>query len=60
MIATVRAVARHDAALIGDGVDGGRLLPPERVRIATALPTDAQDVVVNVAPRRARGRNSLT
>lgn len=31
------AIARHYAALLPDGVDGVRLLPPERVRIATQM-----------------------
>ena len=50
-----RALARHYAALVGDGVSGVRLLSPERVRIATALQTDADDVVVGVSVRRALG-----
>jgi CubicO group peptidase (beta-lactamase class C family) len=54
-IATARAVARHYAALIGGGVAGVRLLPPARVRLATALQTDAPDVVLGVAPRWALG-----
>jgi CubicO group peptidase (beta-lactamase class C family) len=54
-IATARAVARHYAALIGEGVDGVRLLPPERVRVATALQTDARDVVLDSTPRKALG-----
>ena len=41
--------------MIGDGVDGVRLLPPERVRLATALQTDAEDVVLGFAPRKALG-----
>jgi CubicO group peptidase (beta-lactamase class C family) len=41
--------------LVGDGVHGARLLPPERVRIATVLQTDAPDVVLDTAPRRASG-----
>jgi hypothetical protein len=36
-------------------VGGVRLLPPERVRVATALQTDAQDVVLGFAPRKALG-----
>jgi CubicO group peptidase (beta-lactamase class C family) len=46
---------RHYAALIGDRVEGIRLLPPERVRIATTPQTDAQDVVLNAAHRKALG-----
>lgn len=43
MITTARSLARHYAALCGDGVDGIRLLPAERVKIASALQTDAPD-----------------
>lgn len=42
MICSARALARHYAALCGE-VDGVRLLPPERVTIATALQTNAPD-----------------
>ena len=35
-IMTARAVARHYAALLPGGVDGVELLPPARVRLATA------------------------
>jgi CubicO group peptidase (beta-lactamase class C family) len=45
MITTARALARHYAALCGDGVHGVRLLSPERVRIASALQTDGPDQV---------------
>jgi CubicO group peptidase (beta-lactamase class C family) len=45
MVTTARSLARHYAALIGDGVDGVRLLSPERMKIATALQTDAGDQV---------------
>ncbi|HEX8032209.1 MAG TPA: serine hydrolase domain-containing protein [Ktedonobacterales bacterium] len=45
LFTTARSLARHYAALIGDGVDGVRLLPPERVRIATALATDGPDQI---------------
>ena len=40
---TARGLARVYAALIGDGVDGVRLLPPERVRQATTLEVDGLD-----------------
>jgi len=33
---SARAIARHYAALLPGGVDGVALLPPERVREATA------------------------
>jgi CubicO group peptidase (beta-lactamase class C family) len=45
-IATARAVARHYAALVGDGVDGRRLLPPSRVAEASAVQTAADDMVL--------------
>lgn len=54
-IMTARALARHYAALVGDGVGGVRLLSPERVRIATTLQTDAEDVVLGLPVRRALG-----
>jgi CubicO group peptidase (beta-lactamase class C family) len=53
-IMSARAVARHYAALIGE-VDGVRLLPPERVAIATALQTDAQDLVLGLPTRKGLG-----
>lgn len=54
-IMNARALARHYAALVGDGVGGVRLLPPERVRIATALQTDADDVVLGMPVRKSLG-----
>jgi CubicO group peptidase (beta-lactamase class C family) len=45
-VANARALARVYAALVGDGVDGVRLLSPERVRIASQMQTDAMDVVI--------------
>jgi CubicO group peptidase (beta-lactamase class C family) len=36
-IMTARAIARHYAALLPDGVDGVELLPPHRVHLATEL-----------------------
>ena len=36
-VMSARAVARHYAALLPGGVDGVELLPPERVRRATAV-----------------------
>ncbi|MHB8645205.1 MAG: serine hydrolase domain-containing protein [Thermomicrobiales bacterium] len=54
-IMNARALARHYAALVGDGVDGVRLLSPERVKIATALQTDADDVVLGMPVRKALG-----
>ena len=40
---TARSLARVYASLIGDGVDGVRLLPPDRVCQATALRVDGPD-----------------
>ena len=40
-IMNARGIARHYAALIGDGVDGVRLLSPETVRAATTLTSPA-------------------
>jgi CubicO group peptidase (beta-lactamase class C family) len=54
-MATARALARHYAAWIGDGVAGVRLLPPDRVRLATTVQTEAPDAVFDFAPRKALG-----
>ncbi len=54
-IMNARALARHYAALVGDGVSDVRLLSPERVRIATALQTDADDLVLGTPVRRGLG-----
>jgi CubicO group peptidase (beta-lactamase class C family) len=54
-IMSARALARHYAALIGDGVDGIRLLPPERARIATALQIEGKDATLQTFVRRALG-----
>ena len=54
-IMSARALARHYAALVGNGVDGVRLLTPERVQTATALQTDAKDVVIGLPMRRGLG-----
>lgn len=54
-IMNARALARHYASLIGDGVDGIRLLPPERVRIATALQIEGKDATLQRFVRRALG-----
>ena len=40
---TARSLARVYASLIGDGVDGVRLLPPDRVRQATTLEVEGLD-----------------
>lgn len=54
-IMNARALALHYAALIGEGVDGVRLLTRERVRIATTLQMEADDLVLGVAGRKALG-----
>ncbi len=54
-IMNARSLAHHYAALVGDGVDGVWLLPPERVRIATTLQTEARDVVLGLPIRRGLG-----
>ncbi len=53
-IMSARALARHYAALIGE-VDGVRLLPAERIAVATALQTDATDLVIGVPTRKGLG-----
>jgi CubicO group peptidase (beta-lactamase class C family) len=53
-IMSARALARHYAALIGE-VDGVRLLPAERVAVATALQTDATDLVIGMPTRKGLG-----
>ncbi len=54
-ITNARSLARHYAALIGNGVDGVRLLPPDRVRQATALQVDGKDAVLGTTIRRGLG-----
>jgi len=54
-VANARSLARMYASLVGDGVDGRRLLSRERVAIATTLQTDAEDVVVKAAWPKAMG-----
>jgi CubicO group peptidase (beta-lactamase class C family) len=54
-IANARALARHYASLVGDGVDGVRLLPPERVRTATVVQTEAMDDVFGRPIRKGLG-----
>jgi CubicO group peptidase (beta-lactamase class C family) len=54
-IANARSLARHYAGLIGDGVDGVRLLPPERVRIATTVQTEAVDTILGRPIRKGLG-----
>ncbi len=54
-ITNARALARHYAGLIGDGVGGALLLPPERVRAATALQFEGIDVVLGTPGRKGLG-----
>lgn len=54
-ITSARALARHYAALIGDGVGGVRLLSPETIRQATELQTEQVDVVLGEAQPRGLG-----
>lgn len=53
-IMNARSLARHYAALIGE-VDGVRLLPAERIAIATALQTSEQDRVIGFPVRKGLG-----
>ncbi len=53
-IMTARALARHYAALVSE-VDGVRLLPPGRIVRATALQTDAVDLVIGAPTRKGMG-----
>lgn len=54
-IMNARSLARHYAALVGDGVYGVRLLTQDRVKIATTLQTDADDLVLGMPGRKALG-----
>lgn len=54
-IMTARAVGRHYAALSGSLADGPQLLTADRLRLATALQTDAVDLVLGTAGRKALG-----
>jgi CubicO group peptidase (beta-lactamase class C family) len=54
-IMNARSLARHYAALIGEGVEGVRLLPEERVVQATALQTDDTDLVTGLPSPKALG-----
>jgi CubicO group peptidase (beta-lactamase class C family) len=54
-IANARSLARHYAALVGDGVDGVRLLPAERIRTATTVQTEAPDLVLGREIRKGLG-----
>jgi CubicO group peptidase (beta-lactamase class C family) len=52
---TARSLARLYAALIGDGIDGVRLLSPDRVRLATALRAEGLDASSGMPLRFALG-----
>ncbi|MDQ6602455.1 MAG: beta-lactamase family protein [Chloroflexota bacterium] len=54
-IMNARALAQHYAALVGDGVQGVRLLTPNRVEIATTLQSGADDLVTGMPGRKALG-----
>lgn len=54
-VANARSLARLFAGLVGNGVDGRRLLPPERVAVASTLQTAAMDVVAGAAWPKALG-----
>jgi CubicO group peptidase (beta-lactamase class C family) len=54
-IANARSLARHYASLVGDGMDGVRLLPPERIRAATTVQTEAMDGVLGRPIRKGLG-----
>ena len=55
IIGTARSLARMYAALIGDGVDGVRILPADRVAVATTLQTEATDRTLGRPIRKALG-----
>lgn len=46
MLASARAIARVYASLIGDGVDGVRMLPPHRIAQATTVQRWSMDEVI--------------
>jgi CubicO group peptidase (beta-lactamase class C family) len=54
-IMNARSLARHYAALTGNTGDGPQLLPPERLRLASALLVDERDLVLGVPVRWALG-----
>lgn len=54
-VTNARTVARHYAALVGDGVDGVRLLTKERVATATALQTEEKDLTLGLPLRKGLG-----
>lgn len=54
-IMSARAAARVYAALVGEGVDGVRLLSPERVAQVTALQTEEIDAALGMPVRKGLG-----
>lgn len=54
-IGNARSLARHYAALVGNGVEGMRLLSQERLRIATALQVEGRDTILGVPTRKGLG-----
>lgn len=54
-VANARALAKVYAALVGDGVDGVRLMSKERVALAAATQTDAMDCVLGQAWPKGMG-----
>lgn len=54
-IMNAQSLARHYAALVGDGVDGVRLLPPNRVRESSALLVNGKDAVLGTVIYRGLG-----
>lgn len=54
-VANARSLAKLYAALVGDGVDGVRLLSPECFNIATQIVTDDIDLVLGSKVRKALG-----
>jgi CubicO group peptidase (beta-lactamase class C family) len=54
-IMNARSLAHHYAALIGRTGDEAQLLPPERLRLASAVQVDGPDLVLGVPVRWALG-----
>jgi CubicO group peptidase (beta-lactamase class C family) len=54
-VANARSLARLYASLVGDGVDGRRLLSRERVAIATTMQTEDEDILVGASWPKALG-----
>ena len=54
-VANARALAKVYASLVGDGIDGVRLLSKARVRMATQLQTNEVDCVAGAAWPKGMG-----